>query len=180
MKSEDINIDGLNNQVNIDASVITEKTSVYIKGNNNTLNIAKNCVIKESVFFFEGDNCEITLGEGTTVESAAFVVFEKNNKIITGNDCMFARDITVRTSDSHSIIDLKSKKRINPAKSIFIGNHVWVCAHAHILKGVSIGDNSIIALGCVVSHDVPGSCIAGCNPNKVIRKNITWDRGLIT
>ncbi len=47
--------------------------------------------------------------------------------------------------------------------------NVWIGAGAIITKGVNIGDNSIIAAGAVVTHDVPNNVIAGGVPAKVIK-----------
>ena len=58
----------------------------------------------------------------------------------------------------------------NPAKMlpVIIGNHVWICTKAIILKGVHIGDNSIIASGSVVTKDVSANTIVAGNPAKKI------------
>lgn len=52
---------------------------------------------------------------------------------------------------------------------ITIGNNVWIGAQATILPGVSIGENTIVAAGAVVTKDVPANVIVGGNPAKVIR-----------
>jgi len=44
-----------------------------------------------------------------------------------------------------------------------------------ILKGVTIGDNSIIAAGSVVTKDVPNNCLVAGNPAKIIKENIDWE-----
>jgi maltose O-acetyltransferase len=49
-----------------------------------------------------------------------------------------------------------------------IGNYVWICARAIILKGVTIGDNAIVGAGALVTKDVPENAIVGGNPAKVI------------
>lgn len=54
---------------------------------------------------------------------------------------------------------------------VTIGENVWVCEGARINRGVTIGDNSIIAAGAIVTHDIPANCIAAGIPAKVI-KNI--------
>ncbi len=57
---------------------------------------------------------------------------------------------------------------MNPAP-IHIGNKVWIGADAVITKGVTIGENSVIAAGAVVTHDVPENDIAGGVPAKIIK-----------
>ena len=55
-------------------------------------------------------------------------------------------------------------------KPITIGNNVWFGAGVQVLPGVTIGDNTVIAAGSVVVHDVPAGCVAAGNPCKVIRE----------
>ena len=47
--------------------------------------------------------------------------------------------------------------------------NVWICGGVTITPGVTIGDNSIIAAGSVVTNDIPSNVIAGGNPCRVIR-----------
>lgn len=54
-------------------------------------------------------------------------------------------------------------------KPIKIGKRVWIGAHATILSGVTVGDNSIIAAGAVVTKDVPANSVVGGVPAKVIK-----------
>lgn len=59
-------------------------------------------------------------------------------------------------------------------KPIKIGNHVWIGTRVTILKGVTVGDNAIIAAGAVVTHDVPANSIVAGVPAKVINSNVNW------
>lgn len=52
---------------------------------------------------------------------------------------------------------------------VVIEDYVFVGAKSIILKGVTIGEKSIIQAGSVVVHDIPAHCIAGGNPCKVIK-----------
>ena len=54
-------------------------------------------------------------------------------------------------------------------KNIKIGKRVWIGAHATILSGVTVGDNSLIAAGAVVTKDVPANSVVGGVPAKVIK-----------
>lgn len=55
------------------------------------------------------------------------------------------------------------------AKSIHIGNNVWITSRCIILGGVTIGDNSIIGAGSVVTRDIPPNTFSAGNPCKVIK-----------
>ena len=71
---------------------------------------------------------------------------------------------------NHSI---DPKERINGGcfgKPVHIGKNVWIGGDAKILAGVTIGDNSIIGTGSIVTKDIPSNVIAVGNPCKVIRE----------
>ena len=57
---------------------------------------------------------------------------------------------------------------------VIIGNNVWLGSNVKVLKGVSIGDNSIISAGSVVTKSVPENVIAGGIPAKVIKDIIRF------
>lgn len=44
-----------------------------------------------------------------------------------------------------------------------VGNNCWICTNAVILKGVEIGDNSVIGAGCVIHHDIPANSVVKSN-----------------
>ena len=71
---------------------------------------------------------------------------------------------------NHSI---DPKERINGGcfgKPVHIGKNVWIGGDVKILAGVTIGDNSIIGTGSIVTKDIPSNVIAVGNPCKVIRE----------
>lgn len=55
------------------------------------------------------------------------------------------------------------------AKPINIGENVWIGANATVLSGVTIGKNSVIGAGSVVTKDIPENVVAVGNPCKVLR-----------
>ncbi|MGB8330582.1 MAG: acyltransferase [Polyangiales bacterium] len=126
-------------------------------------------------FVLMGDRAAIRIEHHTTVESARFFA-HGGTKIEIGPDCMLAYDVEVRTSDSHSILDAATGKRINPDQSVRIGEHVWLGARSVVLKGVSIGDRSVIATGAIVSRDIGPGVVAAGIPATEIRNGVTWDR----
>ncbi|NHI69945.1 DapH/DapD/GlmU-related protein [Lactococcus garvieae] len=67
--------------------------------------------------------------------------------------------------------DLEPSRRQNliPAP-IHIGENVWIGSNATVLQGVTVGENSVIAAGAVVTKDVPANSIVGGVPAKLIKK----------
>lgn len=93
------------------------------------------------------------------------------SKIFIGEGCAIARDVIIRDYDAHSI----NLSGYQIAKEIQIGNHVWIGNRAMVLKGVKIGDGSIIAAGAIVTRDVPSGCIVAGVPAKIVKQNVSWN-----
>jgi len=53
---------------------------------------------------------------------------------------------------------------------VIIGKNVWIGMNSIILKGVNIGDNSIIGAGSLVNKDIPTNCLAAGQPAKVLNE----------
>ena len=67
-------------------------------------------------------------------------------------------------------IDVKQRNSgLEYAKPITVGNNVWFGGNVIVLPGVTIGDNTIIGAGSVVTKDIPSNVIAVGNPCKVIK-----------
>lgn len=62
------------------------------------------------------------------------------------------------------------------ALPITVGNNVWIGAHVCVLPGISIGDNTVIGAGSVVTKNIPANVLAYGNPCKVIREITENDR----
>lgn len=159
----------------------------------------RNCIIRDSQILMLNEGCSLRLGNGCRVKNVRFYCEDKNSSIESltkltigggeiastegcnikiGNDCMFSNDIEIRNGDSHSIVSEDDHNhRINPAKDIIIGNHVWLTAHVRILKGSIIPDNCIIANSAIVSHPLEKkNSIYGGNPIKLLKQDIYWKR----
>lgn len=70
----------------------------------------------------------------------------------------------------HPLDVTQRNKGLEYALPISVGNNVWIGAHVIVLPGVSIGDNSIIGAGSVVTRDIPSNAVAVGNPCRVVRK----------
>lgn len=74
---------------------------------------------------------------------------------------------------------INALERINGgcyARPVHIGRNVWLGGDVKILSGVSIGDNTIVGAGSIVTKDIPSDVIAAGNPCRVIRKITNEDK----
>ena len=178
LSSVKFTIEGNDNSIEIEGDCLLTKVHFKLSGNGHRILIKSGCRFYHgSVIWIEDYNCSLTIGRNSTFEDVHFAITEPCSKIKIGDDCMFAYDIDLQTGDSHSIISTEDNKRINPAKDITIGKHVWVATHASLLKGANISDHSIIATGSVVTRGFEDrGIIIGGNPAKKIKENVTWSR----
>lgn len=86
-----------------------------------------------------------------------------------GDNCLIGPNVGLYTA-GHSI-EPEGRNQGGYAIPITIGNDVWIGGSSVVLAGVTIGDNSIVAAGSVVTKDVPANVIVAGNPAKVL-KNI--------
>ena len=90
-------------------------------------------------------------------------------EIIIGNNVMFGPRVGIYTSN-HAIGPVERANMRCTSKKVVIGNNVWCGANVTINPGVTIGDNTIIGSGSVVTRPIPSGVIAAGNPCRVIRK----------
>ncbi len=95
------------------------------------------------------------------------------NKLEIGEDSLIAPFCYIIDYD-HSFSDVKVpiSKQGFASKPVSIGSDVWIGVRAVILKGVTIGDGSVIGAGSVVTSDIPPNSIAVGVPARVIERRI--------
>ena len=175
LRKNKIKISGNNNILYIGKNSLLRDSNIFIKGNNNIIYIGDDCVVNNTSIILDNEGSEIRIGNKTSIAKVQIVSLEPY-KIEIGEDCMLSYDIEIRNTDSHKIYDKNTNERINEGSSINIGNHVWLGMRAIILKGVTIGDNSIVAAGSIVTKDVKANTIVSGNPAKQIKENVYWTR----
>jgi acetyltransferase-like isoleucine patch superfamily enzyme len=149
---------------------------IELIGDNHRLLIGENVVLTQSILWFEDQECMISIGSGTTMQRNGHIaVTEPGRKIEIGENCMFSFDVDIRNGDSHSIVEAATGKRVNWAKNISIGEHVWLGAYSQVLGGADIGKNAIIGIRSLVKGKVGEGVIAAGIPAKPIRSGFTWD-----
>ena len=143
------------------------RPSYLSMGAGATISVENGFSIGDNAYVIVRKNAALTLGGGYINSNAQIVC---NQSITIGNGVAIADGVLIRDCDDHDI-QYEGYQKNAP---VVIGDHVWIGQRATILKGVTIGDNSIIAAGAVVTKDVPANAIVGGVPAKVIRENVTW------
>lgn len=116
----------------------------------------------------------VYVGDGTIVSAAA--------EVVIGQATLLAHGVQVFDNDSHPIDPderarhfrmIVGQERPGSVKigkaPVRIGQRCWIGMQSFVLKGVTIGDDSIIAAGSVVVSDVPKGALAGGNPARLIK-----------
>ncbi len=96
-------------------------------------------------------------------------------KVTIGENVMLAPNVAIYTA-GHPVHYEARNTGYEYGLPINIGNNVWVGGNSVILPGVSIGDNSVIGAGSVVTKDVPPNVVAAGNPCKVLREITEEDK----
>lgn len=85
-----------------------------------------------------------------------------------GSYVMFAPNVTITTT-GHPVHPMFRDKGAQFSLPVVIKDHVWIGSNVVILPGVTIGENSVIGAGSVVTHDVPDNVVAFGAPCRVVR-----------
>lgn len=176
LKKTDLDIHGTNNEIEIARGCRLTNCQIHISGSNNRV-VVENFVSMNGVgLWIEDDNNEIRIGEHCSFAGNVQLACIEGTKIEIGKDCMFSANISIRTGDSHAVTDLQHN-RINPSRSVQIGDHVWVGNTVLMTKGAAIGAHSIVGTGSVVTHKFEEDhiVIAG-NPAKAVKRGVSWER----
>ncbi|WP_413586856.1 sugar O-acetyltransferase [Bdellovibrio sp. HCB274] len=115
---------------------------------------------------------QVDYGSNISIGSRTFInfnaVFLDCNKITIGEDCQIAPGVQFYTA-THPLDAKTRKSGLESAQPITIGNNVWLGGNAIICPGVTIGDNTVVGAGSVVTKNLPANVLAVGNPAKVIR-----------
>lgn len=135
-----------------------ERSKFIINGNykihtGNRINIRDDAILSVGTGFLNY-NCTIECSESISI----------------GSNVKIAPNVSIFDSDFHKILPSNGK-----TQPIEIQDNVWVGMNSTILKGVCIGEGSIIAAGSVVNRDVPRRSMVAGVPAKVIKKEVRWE-----
>ena len=105
-----------------------------------------------------GDNCGMS-----------GVVIGAKQSILIGNNVLIGANVLITDFDWHSIDAVaRNQGASSESKPVIIADNVFIGYSATILKGVSIGENSVIGANSVVTSNIPANVIAAGNPCRII------------
>lgn len=191
---------GKANEVSIPQRVMEQQSgTIHFRGNGNKIVLGEDTVLLGAGLTF-GHECSFVSGPGVRLARMEFnarraghltigarthftwitkFFFHEPGRIEIGAGGLIASDTLLTVSDMHSVIEVETGKRINPAQDITLHERVWLAAGVSIMKGSVIGAGSIIGLGAVVAGHIPENSMAAGVPAKVIRSGVSWRPDLI-
>jgi acetyltransferase-like isoleucine patch superfamily enzyme len=139
------------------------------------LTVGKKGELRFGRFVWIGDGTKIRCHEGTV---------EIGEKTVMGQECTISAFQRVRIGEQcvvadramfidfdHGVVEVERPIRLQGIykRDVEVGSNVWIGYGACILRGVSVGDNSIVGTNAVVTKDVPANAVVAGVPARVIR-----------
>jgi Acetyltransferase (isoleucine patch superfamily) len=162
-----------------------QTSGMLFLGRRLELQIGRSGAIRFGRFVWIGDGSKIRCHEG---------VVEIGEKTVIGQECTISAYQRVRIGEQcviadramfidfdHGVVEVERPIRVQGIykRDVEVGSNVWVGYGACILRGVRVGDNSIVGTNAVVTKDVPANAIVTGIPARVIRmreapQNLRW------
>lgn len=115
--------------------------------------------------FYTTGGVDISIGRNVFVNQNC--TFYDLGGLDIADDVMIGPNVSIITS-GHPV-EPSRRRAFTIAKPIVIERNVWIAAGATIIGGVTVGENSVVAAGSVVTKNVPPNTLVGGNPARVIR-----------
>lgn len=123
---------------------------------SNHIGLNHRCIISTM-----SEDAQLTIGNNLGMSSSSITCFKK---IDIGNNVRIGANCVVADGDFHL-----DDPRVGAPKPVTIKDNVWLGYGVIVMKGVTIGENSIIGMNSVVTRDIPANSIAVGSPAKVIK-----------
>ena len=159
-------------------NVVIRGPGKIIIGNNVAMNsspwrcasssVANSVRFRTHTYSPRGDN-KIIIGNNVGLQGTSITA--RSTTVRIGDHTLIGPDCMITDADFHSIWppSERTKPGVESDAPVNIGEHVFIGSRCIILKGVTIGDNSVIISGSVVLNDIPKNALVGGNPAKVLR-----------
>ncbi len=138
---------------------------------HSTLRIRGNVWIRPGVEI-TAQGADVVIGDGTVLNER--LTLASKGRVEIGAHCHIGADGLIFDYDFHKHA-LASQKPEDVPKDVSIKDHCWIGSNVTILKGVVIGEGSIVGAHSVVTRDVqPRTMVAGA-PARIVKENVIWE-----
>ncbi|MCD6014950.1 MAG: acyltransferase [Solirubrobacterales bacterium] len=139
------------------------------------LQIAKRGTIRFGRFVWVGDRTKIRCHEGEVIVGRKTVLGQEctisaYRHVRIGEQCVIA-DRAMFIDFDHGVVEVERPIRVQGIymRDVDVGSNVWVGYGACILRGVRVGDNSVIGSNTVITKDIPANAVVGGVPARLLR-----------
>ena len=131
----------------------------------------------DSPGFFSGYNLLSVRSKQSTISFGGnnhinnnFTAISEGPGIFIGENTIIGYSVQIYDTDFHTINIKRLGTRDYPKSTVVIGNNVWIGNNCILLKGCSVGDNSVIAAGSIVTKKFGENLIIGGTPARILKK----------
>jgi acetyltransferase-like isoleucine patch superfamily enzyme len=144
--------------------------------------IGRHATLRIGRWAWIGDGTKIRVHEGEVSIGAKTVIGQEctisaYQHIEIGRECIVADRVMLIDFD-HGVVEVERPIRLQGIykRDVRVAHNVWIGYGACILRGVTVGNNSIVGTSTVVTRDVPENAVVGGSPARVIRMRETPER----
>ncbi len=174
----------------MDPEIVVEQTKsldkLYDYNNTRPTEGARRAAMLKEMFAEIGEGCYIEpplyanwggkfVHFGRDVYANFHLTLVDDTHIYVGDNTMFAPNVVIATA-GHPILPELRAKGCQYNMPVHIGKNCWLGAGVLVMPGVTIGDNTVVGAGSVVTHDLPANVVAVGNPCRVLREIGEHDR----
>ncbi len=150
--------------------------------------IGRNAVLRMGRWSWIGHDSKIRVHEGEVSIGAKTVMGQEctisaYQHVSIGRECIIADRVMLIDFD-HGVVEVERPIRLQGIykRDVRVGSNVWMGYGSCVLRGVSVGHNSVVGTNAVVTKDVPENAVVGGVPARVLRmrdapQRLRWDQG---
>lgn len=166
-----------NPEVSVGSNAIIDYKTVIIN-KKNKINIGSNVYLRSvskgyqagmpfpTTLLTDVKNATISIGNNTRINGA---YIHAQDSITLGSNCVVASGVNIIDTNGHELYSYNRTINRDKPEQIEIGDNVWIGLNAIILKGTTIGDNSVVGAGSVVKGNFPANSLIVGNPAQVVK-----------